>query len=244
VGAIHRPSAFAPHRQLLANLLVLTLFTVQATVFGTAWWTVWKGKPSARGWGIAASVINILISLPIIYLSRSVRGIGVVLAIGVAGLVAFWRRYEEPTSAATIQKDLRIPGDGTNDLVNKTAPLLLCLVSRPDEVAPAGRLFHAARGKYHLHYTEIALAPLGPIASAALLQGKLTGRLPDVLASAMQGLDTDAQRALQFVRSTPGVTTALVGMRSRAHAEENLAVARRPPASADDYLRLFTPGDA
>jgi len=125
VGAIHRPSAFAPHRQLLANLLVLTLFTVQATVFGTAWWTVWKGKPSARGWGIAASVINILISLPIIYLSRSVRGIGVVLAIGVAGLVAFWRRYEEPNSAATIQKDLRIPGDGTNDLVNKTAPLLL-----------------------------------------------------------------------------------------------------------------------
>jgi aryl-alcohol dehydrogenase-like predicted oxidoreductase len=82
------------------------------------------------------------------------------------------------------------------------------------------------------------------IASAALLQGKLTGRLPDVLASAMLGLDTDAQRALQFVRSTPGVTTALVGMRSRAHAEENLAVARRPPASSDDYLRLFTPGDA
>jgi aryl-alcohol dehydrogenase-like predicted oxidoreductase len=81
-------------------------------------------------------------------------------------------------------------------------------------------------------------------ASAALLQGQLAGRLPEILGQAMTGLETDAQRALQFVRSTPGVTTALVGMRQRAHAEENGVVARRPPASRDDYLRLFTPRDA
>ena len=78
------------------------------------------------------------------------------------------------------------------------------------------------------------------VASASLLQGQLAGRMPDILAEAMVGLDTDAQRSIQFVRSTPGVTTALVGMRQRAHAEENLAVAQRPPASHDDYLRLFT----
>lgn len=78
------------------------------------------------------------------------------------------------------------------------------------------------------------------VASASLLQGQLAGRMPDILAQAMVGLDTDAQRAIQFVRSTPGITTALVGMRRRAHAEENLAVARRPPASQEDYLRLFT----
>jgi aryl-alcohol dehydrogenase-like predicted oxidoreductase len=62
-----------------------------------------------------------------------------------------------------------------------------------------------------------------------------------MLAQAMTGLTTDAQRALQFVRSTPGITTALVGMRRRAHAEENLEVARRPPATQEEYLRLFTP---
>jgi aryl-alcohol dehydrogenase-like predicted oxidoreductase len=78
------------------------------------------------------------------------------------------------------------------------------------------------------------------VASAALLQGQLAGRMPEILSQAMVGLDTDAQRSLQFVRSTPGVTTGLVGMRQRAHAEENLAVARHPPASHDDYLRLFT----
>jgi hypothetical protein len=30
-------------------------------------------------------------------------------------------------------------------------------------------------------------------------------------------------------------------MRSRAHVEENLALARLPPASQEAYLRLFTP---
>jgi aryl-alcohol dehydrogenase-like predicted oxidoreductase len=45
------------------------------------------------------------------------------------------------------------------------------------------------------------------------------------------------------VRSTPGVTTALVGMSRRAHVEENLRLARLPPASAEDYQRLFRQND-
>ncbi len=82
------------------------------------------------------------------------------------------------------------------------------------------------------------------VASASLLQGKLAGPLPPVLAQAMAGCRTDPQRALQFVRSTPGITTALVGMRRRAHVEENLALAALPPASRDAYLRLFTDATA
>jgi aryl-alcohol dehydrogenase-like predicted oxidoreductase len=78
------------------------------------------------------------------------------------------------------------------------------------------------------------------IASASLLQGKLAGPLPAVLARAMEGCRTDPQRALQFVRSSPGVTTALVGMRRRAHVEENLALAALPPADDEAYVRLFT----
>jgi aryl-alcohol dehydrogenase-like predicted oxidoreductase len=44
------------------------------------------------------------------------------------------------------------------------------------------------------------------------------------------------------VRSSPGVTTALVGMRRRAHVEENLALAALPPATDEAYVRLFTEG--
>ena len=82
------------------------------------------------------------------------------------------------------------------------------------------------------------------VASASLLQGKLAGPLPDVLARAMTGCTSDAQRAIQFVRSTPGVTTALVGMRRREHVAENLALARMSPASREEYLQLFEDSSA
>jgi aryl-alcohol dehydrogenase-like predicted oxidoreductase len=70
------------------------------------------------------------------------------------------------------------------------------------------------------------------VTSAALLQGQLAHRLPRVLAEAFPGLDTAAQRALQFARSTPGVTTALAGMGHATHVAENLRVAATEPATA------------
>ncbi len=78
------------------------------------------------------------------------------------------------------------------------------------------------------------------VASASLLQGKLVGGLPDLLTRVFTGCRTDPQRALQFVRSTPGVTTALAGMRTPAHVEENLALAAVAPASDDAYVQLFS----
>jgi aryl-alcohol dehydrogenase-like predicted oxidoreductase len=74
--------------------------------------------------------------------------------------------------------------------------------------------------------------------SASILQNRLTRGLPDVLAQVF-GLETDAQRAIQFVRSSPGVGSALVGMKQVRHVEENLAVARVPPASLEQFMRLF-----
>jgi aryl-alcohol dehydrogenase-like predicted oxidoreductase len=73
--------------------------------------------------------------------------------------------------------------------------------------------------------------------SASILQGKLASNLPAALGQVLQGLDTDAQRALQFVRSTPGVGTALCGMRSVAHVEENARLLAVPPVPSD---KLFT----
>ncbi len=96
-----------------------------AAVFGMAWWTVFKGMASARGWGIAASLINIQVSLfPIIIPPHSVwNAFLLILVLGVAGLVAFSRRLE-PSATATTQENPPIPGDGTNNLINKTVQLL------------------------------------------------------------------------------------------------------------------------
>jgi aryl-alcohol dehydrogenase-like predicted oxidoreductase len=67
------------------------------------------------------------------------------------------------------------------------------------------------------------------MASASMLQSKLSNGLPSVISEQLPGLRTDAQRAIQFVRSTPGVATGLVGMSRIAHVEENLELAALPP---------------
>src|SRR5439155_67201 len=43
------------------------------------------------------------------------------------------------------------------------------------------------------------------VASATLLQSKLAVGLPDGVVNQISGLETDAQRAVQFTRSTPGI---------------------------------------
>lgn len=75
--------------------------------------------------------------------------------------------------------------------------------------------------------------------SASVLQGQLTHSLPAIIGEAFPGLETDGQRAIQFVRSTPGVTTALVGMKNLEHVRENLKAAKIKPASWEQYSKLF-----
>jgi aryl-alcohol dehydrogenase-like predicted oxidoreductase len=75
--------------------------------------------------------------------------------------------------------------------------------------------------------------------SAPMLQGRLASGLPPFIETALKGLKTDAQRAIQFVRSTPGVTTALVGMSQRAHVEENLKLAQTEPAPVEEFFQMF-----
>ncbi len=77
------------------------------------------------------------------------------------------------------------------------------------------------------------------IASSSLLQRQLAQKLPDFVGQHLRDLDTDAQRAIQFVRSTPGITSALVGMSKINHVEENMRVAKLRPASMDDINNLF-----
>lgn len=65
------------------------------------------------------------------------------------------------------------------------------------------------------------------ITSAALMQARLADGLPVAVRESFPTLTTDAQRAIAFVRSLPGVTSALVGMRQPQHVEDNIGAARR-----------------
>lgn len=77
------------------------------------------------------------------------------------------------------------------------------------------------------------------VASASLLQGKVATNIPQTIREDLGNLPTEAQTAIQFVRSTPGVTTALIGMSNVKHVEENLQLTKTEPLSAENYLQLF-----
>lgn len=78
------------------------------------------------------------------------------------------------------------------------------------------------------------------ISSASIFQGRVARGLPANIREALGSLPTDAQTAIQFVRSAPGVTTALVGMSSREHVEENLQLSRVAPVAAEQFMQLFS----
>jgi aryl-alcohol dehydrogenase-like predicted oxidoreductase len=78
------------------------------------------------------------------------------------------------------------------------------------------------------------------VASASMLQARLSRGLPDQIRVPLGPLANDAQTAIQFVRSTPGITTALVGMSHVEHVEENLALVQVEPVSLQTFAQLFS----
>lgn len=94
-----------------------------------------------------------------------------------------------------------------------------------------------------LSLLEVAKAlGVAVVSSASIMQGKVARDLPEHVREPLGSLASDAQTAIQFVRSTPGVTTALVGMSRPAHVEENLRLAVVAPTRPEDYQRLFAQG--
>ena len=79
---------------------------------------------------------------------------------------------------------------------------------------PRGRLVHVIDAAAELGIDLVVSAPL--------LQGQLTHGLPEQVRDLFGG-ETDAYRALAFVRTLPAVLTAAVGMKSVAHVTENLS---------------------
>ena len=78
------------------------------------------------------------------------------------------------------------------------------------------------------------------VSSSALLQGQLTRNLPNYIEAALLVKGHSAQ-ALQFARSVPGITTALVGMSQMEHVHANLELIAVEPAPRDQFLKLFEP---
>jgi len=86
-----------------------------------------------------------------------------------------------------------------------------------------------------------AAATLGVtvISSASIFQGRVARGLPEPIRKGLGSLPTDAQTAIQFVRSSPGITTALVGMSRVEHVEENLQLAAVEPLDESALMQLF-----
>jgi aryl-alcohol dehydrogenase-like predicted oxidoreductase len=80
------------------------------------------------------------------------------------------------------------------------------------------------------------------IGSAALLQGRMARKLPEFVARAI-GLDNDAERALQFARSVPGMAAALVGMSHVEHVRANAKLFSLPLLDAEKFAKLFSRGE-
>ena len=81
---------------------------------------------------------------------------------------------------------------------------------------------------------------LSVFASASLGQGDLArqGSIPDDVDAQLAG-DTPAQRALNFARSAPGVTAALVGASRVEHVRENVAAGTFDPLGASAFDAVF-----
>jgi aryl-alcohol dehydrogenase-like predicted oxidoreductase len=76
------------------------------------------------------------------------------------------------------------------------------------------------------------------VTSAALLQGQLAKSMPPFVQAAL-GLNDAPSLAIQFARSVPGLTTALVGMSRVAHVQANAKLLGVEPTSREQFMKLF-----
>ena len=83
-------------------------------------------------------------------------------------------------------------------------------------------------------------AGLSVVTSASIGQGELAseGAIPADVDATLAG-ETPAQRALNFARSAPGVTAALVGASDPAHVRENVAAGTFDPLGASAFDAVF-----
>jgi hypothetical protein len=127
---LHPPGPLDP-TLVLRDLAVPAVFSALAFTFGKAWWTILREKSSARGWGIAASLLHTAAMLFGVAADRWIphkHGFHapltdaiLLIATGVVGLVVFSIPYKRPDLSGKAQETAPITGDGTSKFMNKTS---------------------------------------------------------------------------------------------------------------------------
>jgi Zn-dependent protease len=135
------------------SLFMLAFFASVACIFGVASWTVSAGKRWARGWGIAASVLNILVALPSLYF-RPAPGLLLAVAIGmgaagITGIVVFSIPSKLAVPAIGGAAYQSTPGDGTNAVLNRLVWLL-------------GTILGVAGVRWWTHWSQVQMLPEQP----------------------------------------------------------------------------------
>ncbi|GBC89204.1 D-threo-aldose 1-dehydrogenase [bacterium HR13] len=75
--------------------------------------------------------------------------------------------------------------------------------------------------------------------SASIYQGNVIGRVPQALKEKLK-VNSDVHASLQFVLSTPGVGTALIGMSKVEHLRENVEIMKIERLSPEEFKSLLS----
>lgn len=113
-----------------------------------------------------------------------------------------------------------------------------------DSLVMSNQLFHGHRNgkEVRLRLPLLAAArqyALVAVTCSGLMGGGVLGEIPEEVKGALGAFESDAQYALYFNRSTPGLTTTLMRTANPQHARENLRVARRPVMDPDRFWSLL-----
>jgi aryl-alcohol dehydrogenase-like predicted oxidoreductase len=84
--------------------------------------------------------------------------------------------------------------------------------------------------------SRLGIAVMG---SATLYQARLTQDVPEFVGRIL-GTKNDAESAIQFSRSAPGLATSLIGMGRKEHVAANLQPASTSPTPPQEWKKLFT----
>jgi aryl-alcohol dehydrogenase-like predicted oxidoreductase len=97
---------------------------------------------------------------------------------------------------------------------------------------------HACDGERRSALATARAFGLDVFTSASLAQADLVSGVPPAVATELPG-ETAAQRAINFARSAPGVTCALVGASNETHVDENVAAGTFDPLGARAFDATF-----
>lgn len=120
---------------MMLSVLILSLPIPLSALYITTWWTLSKGKPSARLWALTASIATVLQGIPILVMSirdwNLINGKlseGFILLnalpflIGIPGIIAFAPRNAAESLAEP--EPVRVQGDGTSRGMDRFALVL------------------------------------------------------------------------------------------------------------------------